>query len=391
MYGLRPTGAGSAISTIQNNTIGFSAAPITCSSTMNTSRMVGIYTITGGVNMTGNTVAYLSNNSTYNGPTVNASLVGIQYEAATSVVASTISQNHVHSLTNTNSSIGITVTGIAYSGPSGFLSTISKNLVHSLSAANNSSNLNGIYIFDGQSTVSNNMISLGLDASGASITNGTQLTGLLETQGVNKFYFNSVYIGGSGVTGTTNSYAFLNSSTSGSRDCSNNIFYNARSNGSGTGKHYAMSVAGTAVNPPGLTSNYNDLFASGTGGVLGLFNSVDQPTLAAWQTATGQDLNSITGNPQFINPAGTSTTVDLHITPGNPIVESAGTLIASITDDYDGQARTSFSPTDIGADAGNFSLLPVLGTYPNASVMAGRNTIVTPSTAPTNTTSAVAY
>src|SRR6185436_6609541 len=48
-------------------------------------------------------------------------------------------------------------------------------------------------------------------------------------------------------------------------------------------------------------------------------------------------------------------TADLHIVfPPSSIVEAAGTPIASVTDDFDGQPRASFSPTDIGADAGNF-------------------------------------
>jgi hypothetical protein len=42
------------------------------------------------------------------------------------------------------------------------------------------------------------------------------------------------------------------------RNYKNNIFYNARSNASGTGKNYAIGVGGTGVNLAGLTTNYND-------------------------------------------------------------------------------------------------------------------------------------
>ena len=107
------------------------------------------------------------------------------------------------------------------------------------------------------------------------------------------------------------------------RNYINNIFDNSRSNASGTGKNYAIAVAGTAPNPAGLTSNFNDLYAPGVGGFVGLFNATDQLTLANWQAATGQDANSISADPLFVNPNGTAATVDLHITPGSPCLGMA--------------------------------------------------------------------
>ena len=76
---------------------------------------------------------------------------------------------------------------------------------------------------------------------------------------------------------------------------------NARSNNGATGKHYAIRLAGTT----GLTIDYNDYYAPGTNGVLGLLGG-DRTTIAAWRTATGQDLNStninqnVTQDVQFI-------------------------------------------------------------------------------------------
>ncbi len=71
------------------------------------------------------------------------------------------------------------------------------------------------------------------------------------------------------------------------------------------------------VGGPGCTSNYNDLYAPGTGGFVGSFTT-DQLTLANWQAATGQDANSISVDPLFVNPNGNAATVDLHILPGSP-------------------------------------------------------------------------
>jgi hypothetical protein len=118
-------------------------------------------------------------------------------------------------------------------------------------------------------------------------------------------------------------------------------------------------LSGTGVNPTGLTSNYNVYYYNGTGGLFGFYNAATN-TLSDWQTATGQDANSISGaDPQFINPAGSNSTLDLHIHATNQTpVEANGTNIAAITDDYDGQTRATLTPVDIGADAGNFASLP---------------------------------
>ena len=117
-----------------------------------------------------------------------------------------------------------------------------------------------------------------------------------------------------------------------------NIFWNARSNASGAGKNYAITVGGTAPNPAGLTTNFNDLYATGTGGFVGLFNAVDQPALSDWQTATGQDANSISADPKFVAPDAAAATVNLHILPGSP-AQLAATAIASVTNDFDNDPR----------------------------------------------------
>src|SRR6185295_15107258 len=177
--------------------------------------------------------------------------------------------------------------------------------------------------------VRNNMIRLGLDAAGNSITSGLSIIGIRDIQGatggagttVVNYYFNSVYIGGTGVISTVSStFAFNGSALTSTRNYVDNIFWNARSNASGAGKNYAISLAGTAPNPAGLTSNYNDLYATGTGGFVGLFNAVDQTTLANWQTATGQDANSLSVDPLFIAPNGSAATGNIHIQNGSPVL-----------------------------------------------------------------------
>ncbi|MFI5378942.1 MAG: right-handed parallel beta-helix repeat-containing protein, partial [Tepidisphaerales bacterium] len=50
-------------------------------------------------------------------------------------------------------------------------------------------------------------------------------------------------------------------------------------------------------------SDYNDLYTTGNGQV-GLWEGVTRPTIQAWRLASYTDFNSISANPQFVNPAG---------------------------------------------------------------------------------------
>src|SRR6185295_5740325 len=107
------------------------------------------------------------------------------------------------------------------------------------------------------------------------ITSGFSIIGIRDIQGagssVVNYYFNSVYIGGSGVVSSSNTFAFNSGVVTTAHNFQDNIFWNARSNASGTGKNYAIAVGGTTPNPAGLTTNYNDLFATGTGSFVGQF------------------------------------------------------------------------------------------------------------------------
>jgi hypothetical protein len=361
IYGIRVNTASTVTFICQNNTIGGTVA----NSIQSTSTATG--NIINGI-LNSNPIGTISGNTIRNmtaaggtGTTTSSSVIGI---ASTATSANhTVTQNTIHTLTNTNATAATTIIGLHYNSSTG-TNLIAKNFIHSFSAASTSAILNGINVGGGTATYQNNMIRLGIDAGGNSITTALSINGINEPlAGTDNFYFNSVYIGGTGVgTTASNTFAFNSTQTTVTRAYQDNIFVNARSNATTGGKHYAIRVGGTTANPTGLTSNYNILYAPGTGGVLGLFNAIDQPTLAAWRTATGQDNNSISADPQFINPTGTSATVDLHIHPTNPTpIEAAGILIASVADDFDGQTRASFTPTDIGADAGNFTPLDLSG------------------------------
>ncbi len=361
-YGIRAQTNTAATNTVLNNTVGFSAGPITNNSTNAGSQTYGIYSQTAGSVVTGNTISNLTSvaGSALTGSA--ATMIGLWVDNASSAADTTISQNTVRFLTNTEATFNNSIQGILYNGDTIGTHIVSRNLVHSISVPNSASGtVNGIYVQAGATSYQNNMIALG-----NGLTNGEAISGISEIAGTNNFFHNSVYIGGSSVAGGANTFAMTSAVASGTRAYRDNIFFNARSNGAGTGKHYAIQLGGTIPNPLGLTTNNNVLFASGTGGNTGRYNSADRLTLANWQTATGMDANSFSSDPQFISPAGT--TPDLHISPSAPTVVEAGGVDVGVTDDFDGQMRNGLTPVDIGADAGNFTGVVVDTTPPETTI-----------------------
>ncbi len=352
-YGIRAQTLGTFAFTCENNVIGGTVDnSIALSSSSASSRVFGITNDVSPAQINTNTVRNLTSNAPNTGTGTTAGVIGIRNVPATVI---TVSGNTVHSLSNTTATAATSVVGISISATTG---TISRNLVHSLSISSSSasSEMTGIAIQSGTNAVSNNMVRLGINAAGSSLTTGYTISGINDALGTNNYYHNSVFIGGTGVgTGVANTFAFNSTVTTNTREFLNNIFVNERSNATTGGKHYAVRVGGSGVNPGGLTSNFNLFRATGTGSFIGLFNAADRATLGDWQAATGQDQNSIVGNPQFLVPNGNAAAVDLHIsTVAATPIEAAGTNVASVTVDFDNQTRSSLSPVDIGADAGNF-------------------------------------
>jgi hypothetical protein len=362
--------------TITNNTI----AGIT-DTQVGSYAMYGIQTALPNPTITGNTIR------NFTGASNGAALIvqaGILVSGATGV--NTVSQNTIHSLSNASGAAANSIYGMSLSMPAA-ANIVARNFIHSFSLT---SSATGTQIWGisggatGTTTYQNNMIRLGLDAAGASITLPTSMIGIRDAAGsTNQFYHNTIYIGGSGVLATptpSNSYCFFSDVVTVTRAYQDNVFWNARSNAVGGGTaHLAIRVGGTAANPAGLTSNFNILLANGTDGATGVFNAVVVANLPAWRTATGNDANSIAADPQLLAPNATAALVDLHIHPTNPTpIEGAGTLIASVTDDFDGQVRSSFTPVDIGADAGNFTAVDlsspniVYATFGNTTSTANR-------------------
>ncbi|HJU40540.1 MAG TPA: hypothetical protein VJ724_13270, partial [Tahibacter sp.] len=327
--------------------------------------MYGIQTTLPPVLLTDNVVRNFAGNAN----PASVVMSGIASTMSTSNAASTIARNTIHSLRDVVGGTGAAA-GAIYAIDLALgtqANVVERNLVHSLSVDSTFTAyqlygmiLRGNGTQASTATVRNNMIRLGLDAAGNAITTPYAFVGIRDSAGTNvanQYYHNSIYIGGSGVASPgSNTYAFNSDTVTTTRNFQNNIFWNARSNvGTGGTAHVAIRLGGTASNPPGTTSNYNVILADGNDGVTGVFNAAIVPTLADWQTATGQDANSVAANPQFVAPSGDAATGDLHINPGvSTPVEGTGLLVPTVTDDFDGQTRSGLTPTDIGADAGNF-------------------------------------
>ncbi|MCX6231699.1 MAG: T9SS type A sorting domain-containing protein [Bacteroidetes bacterium] len=347
----------------------------------NAANICGIFIGGGSNTISGNTIRDLSSTGTTAGTGIGSCITGIFVRDNSLVTGNqVISQNTIYNISNSAATAAINLAGIIFDAYSNASSNIiERNKIYNLSLATSGAGvISGIYSSSNgtSTTYKNNMIALGTN-----LTNGYTIYGLMDSTGTNNYYNNSVFIDGTAVTGTAATYAFNSLVTSNSRNFIDNIFYNARSNsGSGTGKHYAVKVAGTSVNPAGLTINYNDYYVTGTGGVLGYFNSADVANLTAWKTAVGQDVNSFNADPLFISNN------DLHIQTTTPSpVDNSGISVATVTDDFDGQTR-SITP-DIGADeftgtpTTSCSGMPASSTITgSAAICSGTSTLLSLST-----------
>ncbi|HLM02941.1 MAG TPA: Calx-beta domain-containing protein, partial [Pyrinomonadaceae bacterium] len=135
----------------------------------------------------------------------------------------------------------------------------------------------------------------------------------------------------------------------------NSIYLDLSSSSTAALRFYAITLSASTYSFGTGGLNYNNYYINpanaqlrtgGLGTNTGSAITTEFATLANWRTAltTPQDANSIQADPLYVSP-----TSDLHITPASPN-ESAGTTIAGVTDDIDGQTRPMGPTPDIGAD-----------------------------------------
>ena len=272
--------------------------------------------------------------------------------------------------------------------------SVTGNDIQNITSSTTTANLYGIFLADSKgSVVSRNSVH-GISYTGSSTTkvwaintsigafvtaanasanrfdnnlvygiNSTAVSGTWNTVGLNlgggygdQIVYNTVYLSGqlSAAGGTAGSAAFANGNPSNgvaatNIDVRNNIFsIIGGTGGTATTQLYASYTYGTSYT--GSTLNYNDLYVTtgATGlaviGHLGTSSTTgDYATLAAWQTATSQEANSVSADPQFTQVV----TAPYNLAPANVALNNVATPISGITTDYTGATRGT--TPDIGA------------------------------------------
>ncbi len=294
-----------------------------------------------------NTVSHLQHNQ-YDDQQPGTMLYGIYVRTSSAGgAANQVKGNRVFNLLN-GKVMGGGVTGIYCESQIDVLA----NEVHCLvaKAGTLSISVSGI---EGNGRLRNNMVSLGHDSLGNSVTNG--LIYYAGIYGSSDLQHNSVYIGGEGVQdGFLGSAAYVNLNTGGNfAFYNNNIFVNTRSNASASfqAKHMPVNVNQT------LASNNNLFWHTGNGSIFGTYMGTRYNTFSEWKQASGQDQTSLLADPLFVQPVAPAGQVNLHLLNGTP-AEAAGNVNYTETVDFDGQQRSQLTPVDIGADAGIFTCAP---------------------------------
>jgi len=322
-----------------------------------------IYNATGnknvyGIRSTGSNTGNFYGNAIYNLTTLTtATTYGI---ATTGTSIHNIYQNSIDSL----SSSGGAVNGVFVSG--GTTVNVYKNWIYNLSSSTATGTVYGMNVTGG-STVNlyNNMIA-GLttpQATTSPAVNGLYLNGGAGT--TNNAWYNSVYLTATGASGYGS--AGIYTSTTPTITLTNNLVVNnSTPNGGIVAAHWRSSNSFATLTS---STDYNDYVADVAGGLIYHDPVNSASTISTYTTYVTSEKNSISVDPGFTPIA----TVDLHETDmsnPNPLV-SAGTPVAGITDDFDGQIRQC---PEIGCD----EFAPCsLNISPNTTICQGTSTILT--------------
>lgn len=388
IYSLIHTGSGSASIT------GNSIHDINSSNTNETNTgVLGILNTSSASNQTisSNTIYGLRATTSSN---VNNNITGIDIEGSTG--SGSIGNNRIYDLTNSSTGASPSIYGIkAFWGSWTALNnqvtitngeatynvnnkekTENNHTVCRVLSCTRSNINNGIgSITANNSTFSNTtgqninseskQISFGIDA-----TNGIQIFGIVDASGGTwNYYYNSVYIGGTASTGSSNSYCYIRTNNT-TVSLRNNLFFNARTGGSGS--HYAIANNYTTptTNWPNTASNYN-LLVSANPNKIGEWGSGTNRTINQWRTSSGGDNSSWSSTSDSIIASNLFTSIadgNLNIKPGlgaTWYVNGKGIALPTYGTDFNGNSRSmtvTTGATDIGSNEYTPSSIPILAT-----------------------------
>jgi hypothetical protein len=290
-------------------------------------------------------------NNTVNNLTYGDLMYGMYIAAPTSTNNSTnIYSNSINNITTTGSS---TVFG-TYLGSGGSGINYYKNKISDITSNGTTGMVHGIY---GPATTTTNIYNnLVGNLYAPNATGYTRVNGIyINTGTVVNVYYNTVYLNATS-TGADFHTNAVYSSTLTNLTLRNNIFVNL-STPTGTGLAVAYRRQNIQIGNYNLASNDN-LFYAGTPGASNLIftdGTNNYQSLSTYISAFAPaDASSITENPTFVSTVGSNANF-LNINAVTPTqIESSGTAIAGINDDYIGTVRSA--TPDIGAWEGNYTL-----------------------------------
>ncbi len=264
-----------------------------------------------------------------------------------------INNNQINGISTSsiNTSTGILIGAIINGG------TVSNNQITNVKNTNTGGyGSNGIFLNSSSTNTNvnifNNTItdvaSYGFASGWANDDNGYGI--MVNAGGGYNIYYNSVNMNTNQAT-AGNSAAINIVSSATALNIRNNIFVNSQT----TGTRYAIYTA--TANTAFTSINYNDYFTA-AGGSVGFLTSA-RATLANWQTATAQDVNSLNQNPIFTTPT--------NLLPTSCRVDNKGVVIAGITTDIVPLPRSVSTP-DMGAYEFTASLVISPATLSNGTL-----------------------
>ncbi len=189
-------------------------------------------------------------------------------------------------------------------------------------------------------------------------TNGVEIKGVHdEAEFPCLFYYNSVYIGGSATSGSAGSWAYDRPLLSWATAATlrNNIFFNARTGGSGT--HYAIGNEVGSANWTNTSADYN-VYVAPNINAIAVWEAADQ-TIQQWRVSASCDKHtwsSTSSSLSATNLFSNVSTGDLKINTSNYeawLVSGKGLAIAGFNTDIEGNTRPSSivnGCSDIGSD-----------------------------------------
>jgi trimeric autotransporter adhesin len=386
----------SSVSGINLTTVAFGTVAITGNTIRNLSAygtgsgfVRGIWTTTSTAStavysITGNTISVLTTNATLSDiASGQAAALGINITTGTNNL---ISQNTIHTISNTNATTtGNYVAAITIALATS--TTISRNRIYNITNAGTSISATapsiaaGIVVRSGTTAVNihNNMISLGNAQSTNTAFIGIQCNNGGTPDPVSRIYYNSIHIEGTVLTGSQPSFGiartdFSTTARTAPVNIRNNLINNTRSGGFGS--HYAISnnygaSTASAVGWGVSASNYNLLNANAA--TVGNWGSSSNFSFTGWKSVSAGDGNALSAKPvTFAAPVTGNLRLNFGTTPTS--IESAGILIAGLTNDFDNDSRpgpagsvngAAFAP-DLGADEFDgvyLDIIPPVITY----------------------------